>query len=168
MPIWKHKRCNWCAYSNTIVVVFSRPAIRCLVTKLAILFDDEQQAPEGMFQNLDKIGRYDITERHVLRKVMHSSLFQRHIIRNLHSPWMTQGSCSSRSARVDPCHTQRSAYLSRLGCSWQSRDAAVHADRQRKHVALPGRQGSDRRREMGARHGRSASDDPIRDGDRKT
>jgi hypothetical protein len=119
VPIWEHKRCNWCAYSKTIIVVFSRPAIRCLVTKLAILFDDEQQAPEGMFQNLDKIRRYDITERHVLREVMHSSLFQRHIIRNLHSPWMTQGSRSSRSARVDPCHTQRSAYLSRLGCSWQ-------------------------------------------------
>jgi hypothetical protein len=52
--------------------------------------------------------------------------------------------------------------------STASRDAAVHADRQRKHVALPGRQGSDRRCEMGARHGRSASEDPIRDGDRKT
>jgi hypothetical protein len=35
-----------------------------------------------------------------------------------------------------------------------SRDAAVHANRQRKHVALPGRQSSDRRREMGSKHGR--------------
>ena len=42
-----------------------------------------------------------------------------------------------------------------------NRNAAVYADKQRKYVNLPRWQSSDRRREMGARHGRSASDDTI-------
>ena len=48
------------------------------------------------------------------------------------------------------------------------RNAAVYADKQRKYIILPRRQSSDGRREMGARYGRSASDDTIRNSNTKT
>ena len=49
-----------------------------------------------------------------------------------------------------------------------NRNAAVYAVKQRKLAVLPGWQSSDKRRQMGARYGRSASDDTVCNSNTKT